>query len=307
MKSKILCILACVAASSPVAVQADAKIERELQVGKTYQMVSEMSQSMKMEMGGQKMDNDSKVTTELKMAVTAGKEPGKRNVTMTYERMAMDMVSPGQSMKYDSAKPDEAAKGPLGEVFGKLIGKSITMVLNEKFEVEKLDGMEALTSSMGPMAKMFSKETFSQMMTVGNLQAPNRVLKPGDKWPLSFSMNAGGVGNMEMKGECTYVKDTALDGINCAEIEVKGTLGMKGEGADKGGEDPQSQAMKALGMQMEGKFTTRVFFDSAAKIERKTEMTSDLTMTMKNPQKPGEKMTIPMKQTMTQKVKPSNG
>jgi hypothetical protein len=291
------------------------RIKRQLKPGHTYTMEVTMEQSSKINVAGREMNNDMNVDSTMVMAVKEGEKPGQKLVKMTYGRMAMKMNVGGQEMNYDSTKPDEAS-GPLGEVMGKIAGKSFNMVLDEKNEVLELKGMEELKKELGPMGQMFGKESFSQMLKLSDLQAPDRDLKTGEIWPMEIKLPLPGVGNLSMRGDCTYEKDTEVDGRKCALIEVGGIVSLKGDAEKKSSDEKEeedsgeegdeagqlNELMKSLNMKMTGKYEGKVSFDTELGLERVTEMKMNFTMTMNNPAEPGKTMTVPMKQRMVQKL-----
>ena len=111
-----------------------------------------------------------------------------------------------------------------------------------------------------------------------------------------------GVGKVDLNGTYTLKSIGDHAGVKCAEIAIAGKLGMDlGGAADAKTDD--ANPLKALGLKVDGgKVAGTLWFDPALGICREVKMTQEMNMKMNNPQKPGESMEIPMKQTITQTV-----
>lgn len=291
------------------------KIKRQFIAGKTYVMEMVMQQTSKTKVAGQDLDMDMKMQSGISMAVKKGEKEGQLAVTVKYDRISMEMKMAGQEMAFDSEKPeDEDAGNPLGGTLRKIAGRSFDLVVDEKMEVVEVKGLDELKEAMGPMGQMFGKETFSQMMKMADFQAPDRAVKPGEIWPMELKVALPGMGNLTLRGDTTYVKDTELDGVKCLLLEVGGVIKLAGVADEKkqdgGGDKPEKAPendlgaqMRKLDMKMTGSFEGKITFDPALGYERRMDYTMTMNLSMKNPADPEARMTIPMKQKIVQTLK----
>ncbi len=296
------------ASASPLCAQT-VEIKPRWQVGKKFFQTMQMDQASTMSFGEQKMEQKVGTTMDTTMTVRAHENGKDKRVAVKYERIAMSMNMAGQEMKYDSATPADAASDPLGigKSFGAFLGKEIKMVVDEKdevVEVENLDAMMKELAASNPMAgalgQMFNKDAMKNMMRQGTLYAsPGKPVKAGDSWPFQFAMPLPAVGNVDLDGTYTLKSIGDHAGVKCAEIAVMGKLGMNVGDAKADPANPLSQ----MGLKVDGgKVAGTLWFDPALGICRDVKMTQEMNMKMNNPQKPGESMEIPMKQTITQTV-----
>ena len=280
------------------------------QVGKKFSQTTQMDQASTMTFGDQKMEQKVGTTMDTTMTVRAHENGKDKRVNITYDRIAMSMNMAGQEMKYDSAKPADAAADPigLGKSLGAFLGKEIKMTMDEKdevLEVENLDAMMKELAASNPMAstlgQMFNKDAMKNMMRQGSLYAsPGKPVKAGDSWPFQFAMPLPALGNVDMSGTYTLKSIGDHAGVKCAEIALTGKLGMN-IAASGDSQADEANPLKQLGLKMDGgKMTGTLWFDPALGICREVKMTQEMNLKMNNPQKPGESMEIPMKQVITQ-------
>lgn len=299
------------AAASPLPAQT-VDIKPRWQVGKKITQTMHMDQASTIAIGDQKMEQKVGMTMDTTTSVRAHENGKHKRVTMKYDRVAMDMNMAGQEMKYDSAKPDDAATDPLGlgKSFGIFVGKEIKFVLDEKdevLEVENLDAMMKEMAAANPMAsmlgQMFSKDTMKNLIRQSALYAsPGKPVKAGDAWPFVFKMAMPPVGNISMDGTYTMKGLADHGGARCAELAVTGKVGIDvaapAAPAADGVPNLQQLGITATG----GTMTGTLWFDPALGICRETQMTQQMNLKMKNPQKPDESMEIPTKQVIKQTI-----
>ena len=298
-------------AASPLSAQT-IEIKPRWQVGKKFFQTMQMDQASTIALGEQKMEQKVGTTMDTTMTVRAHENGKDKRVNVKYERIAMAMNMAGQEMKYDSATPADAASDPLGigKSFGAFLGKEIKIVVNEKdevVEVENLDAMMKELAASNPMAgalgQMFNKDAMKNMLRQGTLYAsPGKPVKAGDSWPFQFAMPLPAVGNVDINGTYTLKSIGDHAGVKSAEIAVVGKLGMN-IGTPGDTKADEANPLKQMGLKVDGgKVAGTLWFDPALGICRDVKMTQEMTMKMNNPQKPGETMEIPMKQTITQTV-----
>jgi hypothetical protein len=277
----------------------------EWKTGTTYVQKMEMDQNSKISMGGQTMDQKMKMNMEVEMAVS--KVPGSSNkkIESEYKRIAMNMNSMGAEMKYDSDSPDTAT-GPLAAMGG-MVGQKFTLIADESNHIVDVQGIEELTKAMGanPMAAQMSKQfldkkQLEQMMNTWMAKSfPAKAVKPGDTWPVDYTMDMPGMGSVSLKGTFTLAGYQDYNGHDCAVIDMEADISMALTGI---GDAEQAEVLKAMAMKVkDGKMASRMYWDNDLNWMRGMDMTQTMSMSMKNPAD-GTEMTIPMSQKMKMTV-----
>ena len=299
------------AVASPLSAQT-VEIKPRWQVGKKFSQTMHMDQASTIALGDQKMEQKVGTTMDSTMAIRAHENGKHKRVTMKYDRVAMDMNMAGQEMKYDSAKADDPSKDPLGmgKALGIFVGKEIKFVLDEKDEVLDVENLEALLKELAaanPMAsmigQMFNKDAMKNMMRQSALYgSPGKPVKAGDSWPFLFSVTMAQLGKISMDGTYTLKGQSDHGGVKCAELAIGGKLGIEAAPASEPTE-PGGLNLQALGITASGgKLSGTLWFDPALGVCRDIQMTQEMNMKMKNPQKPDESLEIPMKQVIKQTI-----
>lgn len=307
---RIIPLAALIAAAASPASAQTIDIKPRWQVGKKFTQTMKMDQTSTMPLGGEKMEQKVGMAMDTTLAIRAHEDGKSKRVTMKYDRVAMDISMAGQAMKYDSAKPDAAAEDPLGigKSLGIFVGKEIKFVLDEKDEVSEVENLDALMKEMAaanPMAsmfgQMFSKDSMKNMMRQNFLYgSPTKAVKPGDAWPFTFSVTMAPLGKISIDGNYTMKGQSDRAGAKCAELAIAGKIGIEAAPAS---DDPATAGMQALGLTATGgTLTGSVWFDPALGVCRDSEVTQQMNLKMKNPQKPDESMEIPMKQVVKQTI-----
>ncbi len=296
-------------AAAPLSAQT-VQLKPQWPVGKKFTQTMQMDQSSTMTFGDQKMEQKVAMTMDSTLAVKAHENGKHKRVTMKYDRVAMDMNMAGQAMKYDSAKPGDAASDPLGlgKSLGIFVGKEIKLVLDEKDELLDVENLEAMMKEMAagnPMAAslgaMFSKDAMKNMMRQSSLYAtPGKPVKAGDSWPFVFGVAMPPVGRISMDGKYTMKGQADRGGAKCVELAIAAKLAIDTTAPA----DPSAGAsLQALGLSAtEGTMAGTLWFDPALGLCRDAEFTQKMELKMKNPQKPDEEMSIPMKQVIKQTI-----
>lgn len=299
------------AVASPASAQT-VEIKPHWQVGKKISQTMNMDQTSTMALGDQKMEQKVAVTMDTSMSVRAHENGKGKRVTVKYDRVAMDMNMMGQAMKYDSAKPADAAADPLGvgKSLGVFVGKEIKLVLDEKDEVQEVENLDAIMKEMAaanPMAsmfgQMFSKDAMKNMMRQSALYgSPGKPVKTGDAWPFVFSIPMPPLGKVSMDGTYTVKSQGERGGAKCTELALAGKLAIEPLPAGATA-DPATASLQAMGLTATGgTLTGTLWFDPVLGICREATMNQEINLKMKNPQKPDESMEIPMKQVIKQTV-----
>jgi len=283
------------------------EIKQQWLAGKKYYQTIETNQQSSIEIGGQKMDQTTSMTIELTMAVSPHQDGQPKRMTIRYERMAMEVGMNGQKMGYDSANPG-ASGDPLNlsKTIGATVGQELKVVFNDKDEVDKVENYDEFIQHLSPAAapgfdpaKMFNRESLTQMLKQGSLQGvPGKPVTSGDTWPFSNQVDLPQLGKVAVTGKYTLSSIGDHNGARCAEIQTEGKLSM-----DLSAATDNSSPIGSLGMKVtDGSLKGPVWFDPALGIARESQLVQEMTISMKNPADPTATLTVPMKQQISVKL-----
>ncbi len=282
-------------------------LKQQWQVGKSYSQTMTMDQSTSITMGETKMDQKMNMVAEMTSKVTKREDGKGKRIAIKYDRMVMNTEMAGQKMTIDSSKP-AAEAGPMGNPFAAFTGKEIKMLLDENDKVTDFENFDEIAKAAGggnPMTSAFlNKESISRTVEQSALQAlPTKPVSAGESWPFSVEMPLAGVGKGDVKGTYTYKGTKPHDGVPCAEIAVDAKINFDMSEAANAKPGAAPNPMAAMGMKIEnGTMTGTIWFDNALGMARGSELQQKMTMTMKNPVKPDESMSLPMKQNISTKL-----
>lgn len=264
-------------------------LKLNLQPGSQYLYTMETKMDMAQTAMGQTMKTQNDMTMEFVYDVTAA-EGTNKNITVTYDRIAMDMKSAMANMSYDSR--DTSKNTPELAVMGNMLHKPFTMVVSDRGEILKVDGLQAIIDHMGDsttaegaemrkqLATSFNDSSMKGMMQQSLNFFPDKPVAPGDTWKKTYSMNMS-IMSVNMDNE--YKLTSVSNGI--AHIDV--TSKMTGGGDIAGGEEMKNVKVNLSGEQkgtMEVEVASGLVVDSKLKQDIKGDismmgMKIPLTMT----------------------------
>jgi len=306
----ILPIAALVISHGTLSAADTVELKQRWIAGKMYYQTMQTTQTSSFAVAGQNMEQSVTTTMEISQAVRPQADGKGKRMTLKYERVAMEMSLSGQKMGFDSSKPNEG-NDPLGlsKTLGGMVGKDLQILLNEKDEITGIenydDFIKQLAASPVPgmdMSKMFSKDSITQMMKGQALQSlPNHPVKAGDTWPFTTNVELPQLGKVGIAGTYTLKGMGSFEGNPVAQIDADAKISMDFSGAT--GAQPGVSQLAQLGMKVEnGSLKGTIQFDPKLGVARDTQMTQELTMTMKNPTDPSAKITVPIKQNIEMKL-----
>jgi len=308
LRTRILSLVALgLLARVPLQAAAPIEIKQQWMAGKKYYQTVQTDQQSSIEIGQQKMEQTTSMIIELTMAVSPHRDGQPKRMIIRYERMAMEVGMNGQKMGYDSANPG-ASGDPLNlsKTIGATVGQELKVVFNDKDEVDKVENYDEFIAHLSPAAvpgfdpaKMFSRESLTQMLKQGSLQGvPGKPVTSGDTWPFSNQVDLPQLGKVAVTGKYTLTGVGDHNGVPCAEIQTEGTLSM-----DLSAGTDNASPLNALGMKVtDGTIKGPVWFDPALGIARESQLAQEMTISMKNPADPTATLTVPMKQQITVKL-----
>ena len=298
-------VAALVVSALPLGAQEAVTLKQQFLVGKKYFQTMEMEQDTVIAIGPQKMNQRMTMTMEMSTKVTRHEDGVRKRLAVRYDRMAMKMKMNEQEMGFDSAKPEEDAAG-MGKSMGAIIGKEFRVLANEKDEITEVENLDEVLGAAGAgaaMGQMFNKESLTDMLRQSTLKGlPDHPVKPGDTWPFDYAMKVPPLGALTVKGTYTLKSVAPRAGIPTAEIAMDATLEF-GPAAEGGAEDKTGAGamLSAMGMKLSGgKLAGTIWFDPALGTAREVQFDQEMEISMNNPAKPEEKLSLPMKQKIKQ-------
>lgn len=279
------------------------QLKQHWQTGKRYVQTMDMNQSSRITIGDNTMDQNVTMKSEMSSTITKHEDGKSKRLVMRYERIVMSTEMAGQKMTIDSAQPDGGGS-PLGNPFAAFAGKEIRAVLDENDRVKEFENLDEIVSAAtagNPLGgAFFNKSSLTNTIQQSALQAlPEKPVKPGDSWPFNVNLPIPQLGNAVIKGTYTFKGIKPRDGIPCAEIAAEGTLTIDLSGGGNAA-TPESAAISQLGMKIEnGSMRGTIWFDNALGTARATELTQEMTISMKSPAAPDQTMSLPMKQVIS--------
>ena len=234
-------------AASPVRAQS-LEIKPVWIAGKTYIQSTELLQKGSVPMGGQTMEQETRMSLETSTSVRPA-IPGKiLSVRQNHISFRMNMA--GQELSFDSAKPGQDPLG-IGEFFKRFASKPLEVQLDARDEPVKLLNPGEFTTSEAqpgnPAAELFKPDNLLDSVRQGSLRTPpSGPVQPGDSWDWSYSQNIPMAGTLKAAGKYTFKALTEKNGFRCAEIAMEGTL--TSTPPTNAPASPEAELMKAMGL-----------------------------------------------------------
>jgi len=214
------------------------KIELKLNLkkGDRRKMTADMDMNMEMTAPGQgqKMKMNMSMGFGMGFDVLDVDEKGVHTIKATYDRIRMDMTGGPVSIQYDSEKPP-ALENPMTQVFGAMVGQSLTMKVTPEgktLEVKGADELaERIAGKLPPLARGGAKQqaesmtqSFDRMMAF----LPKKPVDIGDTWSGNMDMTSDP--NMPMKVDATYTLYDRKKGKAIVKVDgkMKSSEGLSG-------------------------------------------------------------------------------
>ena len=225
------------AAAAPIQEGEKVKIEWKFKKGESFRY--EMSMKNDMDIGG--MEIDQEMIMGQAFEVTDVSEDGTGTLKMTYDRIKFKMDGP-MSTDFDSDK-DKKGEDMFGAIFGAMVGKFLTLQLNRKGEIVKIDGMakmmdeivKALPEEFQGMAGMvkgqMNDDYAKSMVQMSFGFLPKDSVAKGDTWDTSSNTVVGGLGKADLKGKSTLKEIQGKEAVITQDFKLE----FK---ADEGGGGP---------------------------------------------------------------------
>jgi hypothetical protein len=288
-------------------------------VGERVVQSIDVKQNMEISVPNQPQPTKQDVTLRQEYGLTVLKADanGGHEVELEFLNVKMSSGADGKPVfSYDSTKKpandDTDPKAALGQqvmaaLFQNIIGAKLQFFLDASNHVERIEGIEALTSSLGTSGQngpatsikhMFSKDYLTEMLG-GNRYVPPKAVQPGDTWPLQMEYEVSELGTFVIDTSTTFVKWETRGKRNCARLEFQGTI------KTKPGQNPPSTGL-AINIQ-DGDISGVAWFDPELGKVIETIANQDMNMSMTVPRAGSSKsaaqqLTMHMKQEVNTKL-----
>ena len=196
------------------------ELRLNLEKGKTYTQTTDIQMNMKMEVMGMKMDTDIPMSMTFSMKVVDIQD-GNFIIETTYDAFKMTFNIMGQEMGFDSANPDPT--NPNTQIFSSFIGKSFTMILDNRQNIIAIEGLDKLLASIydnetvseeqkelmnDVLQGFFSEEKMKENFGRSNIVFPKEPVYKGFTWTSDQTINMQGI-TMQVKNTYKVEKITA--------------------------------------------------------------------------------------------------
>ncbi|MBS1616215.1 MAG: hypothetical protein JST06_08885 [Bacteroidetes bacterium] len=208
------------------------ELKLHLQPGSQYTYSIQTNTSTEQKPMGQSIASTQEMLME--MTYKAGEpQDGLQPITVTYDRLRMNMKSPVGDIGFDSK--DSTHSDPKLAMLGSMVGKQFVMQVSPDGDIQKVEGLDVIISSIGDtttpeglaihrqMAETFNDTAVRSLMRQSLDIFPNKPVQPGDSWTKSYNMD---MNVMQMKVENLYTLKS-ISG-NTAHLELKAKINGDG-------------------------------------------------------------------------------
>lgn len=202
-------------------------LKMRMKNGDSFEHQLKMNMNMNMAIMGKSMDMKMGMNSGSRFDVLATSEKEKQ-LKMTYTAMKMTMNMPG--MEGQNAMMDSI----MNESTKYLIGKSVTLIMDEKNNIKDVQGFDQMMGDSSNPAAAQTREALKNMLSKDQIKSmwgaffamyPDKPVRIGDSWNEEVDMAVSGM-NMKIKYKMTLksvhdgLADIAMDGV----IDGKGTM-----------------------------------------------------------------------------------
>jgi len=212
--------------SQASAVQEAEKITLKLNLkqGDKRSVAHTMDMDSKVSVGD--MNIEMKISTSMYVTVTVQEvgQDGMHTMQFTYDRIRFKMAGP-MELEFDSADKEKNG-GPIGQIFGALVGQSITTKMTSAGVVKEVTGFEKLAEKLGVPKEQLAQQQdqFAQMMAA----LPDKPVGIGDSWTGTIKFAPFGGQATAMTTRYTLVDRKNGEAIVKSESTLKADGGLNG-------------------------------------------------------------------------------
>ncbi len=284
--------------------------KQQYKAGQRYHQTMSVKQEMELLFGAEKHTRETATAMGMIATATQHENGRSKRVAVKYDRVVASVAADDQKFSFDSSATQATANaGPL-LAYSRIVGQEFKVIFDEQDQVTDVENLEAVMeklSSGDPAGKdmfeqLFSREAVKQMMQQAALRSPaGKLIIPGGNWPFFQELAMPGIGKLKISGFYTYKGLVDRGGIKCAE--VKASAEIKLDKALEAGTENDGNRMRQMQLNIEeGKMEGTIYYDPAIDFAREVEETHHITLTGKIPDGSGNRLRMPMKQTIGVKL-----
>ena len=146
--------------------------------GDTRKVNFTMKMDNKVSVNQQTIDMKIEMGMDMTVDVKEVDNDGLHTIDFTYDRIKMKMTGP-LAVDYDSDNKDQDG-GPIGKIFGALVGQTITTKMNPQAKVKEVSGFEELAKKLGLPKEQLEAQRDQMTQMIAAL--PDKPVGIGDTW-----------------------------------------------------------------------------------------------------------------------------
>jgi hypothetical protein len=207
------------------------------------------TQEMKVEKQGQPAMKQVQTQTFIIKWTPTKVEDGKFVVEQKIEYVKMDISIGSTTIAYDSDTKDQP-KNPMTEFFDSLMNVTLTLNIDDKMKVTKVEGGAKFVEKLGeshPQMKNLLKSILSDNALIKMSEQtwnaiPTKAVKKGDKWdslPESGTLSLGAIGTYKNSYSYVYDGKEKVGSDELGKITVTPVMVYEAPPKDKVGKDEQ--------------------------------------------------------------------
>jgi hypothetical protein len=225
------------------------------------------------------------MTQRIKLMPAAVAPDGTVTLQQTIEAVSIEMTTPMGKIAYDSRDPktgQDDASAALGQVFGGIVGATISVTMAPTGAIQRIDGVQRLLDKVTQSlpqerAAMQMAQSLKSVLSEAAIRTsleqsfprmPPQAVKPGDTWTAQVSLGS------EAAGKIAGTQTMTLKSVDAGIASIDVALALKQETAPPMG--PSGMTVKLGDSHGEGSLT----FDVTAGRIRAASMKTDMPSTM---------------------------
>jgi hypothetical protein len=207
----------------------------------TYTMTEELEQDSSAEVAGEKLDQKSvdKRVWSLEQSVEKVTEEGVATIRRAYLGLQMTHESDGQTVRYDSDRPDAATSEHMRiKPFASFVGRTIEFDVDREGRVlavrggadlmrgivDAMSGSPIMGAGLGAGSQIAADEMFRYSIEQSLRIVPGRIVRPGESWDGSAQQPVPVLGSIGVEQRHTFVGTKRHGRRDCAEVRTTGKL-----------------------------------------------------------------------------------
>lgn len=210
------------------------------QVGKQYPMQMDLDQTQDINVAGQQVHQNLKLTQGFHYSPLTNLDNGGSQVQMEFDSQNLSFTQGGQELvSYDTSGSTpihtNRQTAPIAAVMHAMLNAPIVYTFGADGQLESIDGMDAMTSRIDDaMPNSQQRMQFQQLFEPSTLKRygqlseglPDHPVSIGDSWSWSQDItNETGV--MKVDATCTFKDWEQHNGHNCVHLLVNGDIKTK--------------------------------------------------------------------------------